>query len=128
MGTEPEALTVWRCPDPECDEVLEEPGRCENYHAHPLGDYPDCEPVDYVPLSELQDIREELDGINGLYGAIREDYDRIEAEFHAERQHADEMADRLAFCASGLPDERLQGLADDALERHRERRSSEEDG
>ena len=133
MGTEPETLTVCVCE--RCGDRRLDMG---DTNRHDLDCGGERKPVEVVPLSELQDIREELDGINGLYGAMREDYDRIEAELQAERKRRGEEerhADELFVGLHHLMETRwrpertkhAREFARELFDQHRERRSSGED-
>ena len=108
MTTEPETLMVWRCPTCGIGEVTEPgdyppggPAICP----HPSSHY-ECRSV--VALSELHAERK-----------LRED----------EERHADEFALVLSSMYESVPEcHHVPEGADEVLERHRERRSSGEDG
>jgi hypothetical protein len=55
MSQHDENWVLWVCPDPDCDEVVHDPGRsmpmqCENYKVHTLGDYPELVRTPVVPV------------------------------------------------------------------------------
>ncbi len=57
-------ITRWECPDCGLENEDGGSGQCDNYKAHPLGDYPDTLEVRYVPRSvmeaEVAKLRDEL--------------------------------------------------------------------